>query len=79
MIGFIRSTNTSFGGIGELRWSSCRKEHRLLGFFSGETWTALVGCSHKESVYKPHGCLDTAKDRKKAVERWEVTTVEFDL
>lgn len=68
-----------FVGIGELRWTSGGKQQRLLGFFDGETWIALIGCSHKGRVYTPPSCLDTAKDRKKQVERAEVQSVEFDL
>src|SRR6202521_2512785 len=34
-------------GLGELRWSSENVEHRLLGFFRGGGWCALMGCTHK--------------------------------
>jgi hypothetical protein len=68
-----------FEGIGELRWKSSGKQQRLLGYFSGDSWVALIGCRHKGPVYTPHNCLVTAKVRKAELERREVTTVEFDL
>ena len=68
-----------FSGIGELRWKSCNKQHRLLGFFSGEAWVVLHGCYHKGRTYTPHDSLETAKKRKGQIDRKEVATVEFDL
>ena len=68
-----------FEGIGELRWQSRQKQHRLIGFFQEEAWIALIGCSHKGKVYKPPDCLETARKRKKHVEEGEVMTHEFDL
>jgi hypothetical protein len=66
-------------GVGELRWFSEGKQQRLLGFFQGDAWIALIGCKHKQQVYSPPGCLETAQKRKKQVERQEVQTVELDL
>lgn len=31
-------------GLGELRWPSENKQHRLLGFFMKGYWYAVVGC-----------------------------------
>ena len=66
-------------GLGELRWFSENKNHRLLGFFMDGFWYALVGCTHKKKVYNPHDALQTAKKYKGQVERGEVNTVEYDL
>ena len=66
-------------GLGELRWESEKKQQRLIGFFSGETWYAVIGCTHKQNIYKPPDTLDTAKKRKKQIEREEVKTTEYDL
>ncbi len=37
-------------GLGELRWPSEKKQHRLLGFFWGGGWCAVIGCTHKQHV-----------------------------
>lgn len=66
-------------GLGELRWPSEGKQHRLLGFFSEGFWYAVQGCTHKQQIYKPPECLDTAKRYKRQIERKEVRTVDYDL
>jgi hypothetical protein len=66
-------------GLGELRWNSCNKKHRLLGFFKGGYWFAVVGCTHKQQVYSPADALETAKKYKRSIERGEVNTVDYDL
>lgn len=66
-------------GLGELRWTSEKVEHRLLGFFHGGSWCALIGCTHKGKVYDPANALVTAVKRKKQVENGEVTTVAYEL
>jgi hypothetical protein len=66
-------------GLGELRWTSEKKQHRLLGFFIKGFWCAVVGCVHKQQVYSPTDSLDTALRHKGQIERREVDTVEYDL
>lgn len=66
-------------GLSELRWFSENKQQRLVGFFHGSAWIALIGCTHKQKRYTPPDSLQTAKKRKKQVERKEVETVEFDI
>jgi hypothetical protein len=66
-------------GLGELRWTSENKQHRLLGFFSAGSWYAVVGCIHKQQIYSPADALEMAKKYKKQIERGEVKTVEYDL
>ena len=66
-------------GVGELRWFSVNRQHRLLGFFMGGVWNALVGCTHKQQVYSPANSLETAKKYKGQIERGEVRTVEYDF
>lgn len=66
-------------GLGELRWPSEKRQHRLLGFFLGNYWYAVVGCTHKDQVYSPADSLETAKKYKKQIERGEVRTVAYDL
>lgn len=76
---YYRPALTGFPGLGELRWQSENKQHRLIGFFQGETWYAVMGCTHKQRVYKPPDALNTASKRKKQIERQEVNTVDYDL
>jgi len=66
-------------GLGELRWPSENKQNRLIGFFEGDVWYAVMGCTHKQQVYNPPNALDGADDRKKKIQRGEVSTVEYDL
>jgi len=66
-------------GLGELRWRSNNKEHRLIGFFIGYAWYAVIGCIHKQRNYSPANALETARTRKLQIEREEVETIEYDL
>ena len=66
-------------GLGELRWRSEGKEHRLMGFFMGAYWYAVIGCTHKQGVYSPTDALNTAKRNKRQIERGEVRTEDYDL
>lgn len=66
-------------GLGELRWPSENKAHRLLGFFMKGSWYAVVGCTHKGKVYNPADSLETAKRYKSQIERGQAETVEYDL
>ena len=66
-------------GLGELRWTSCKKQHRLIGFFWGYAWYAVIGCTHKQRIYSPAQCLETARSRKTQIERSEVETIEYEL
>lgn len=62
---------------GELRWDADKKEHRLFGFFDAGTWYALVGCTHKGTVYDPHGAFAVGDRRMKEVKERKVQTEEL--
>jgi hypothetical protein len=66
------------GGIGELRWKSENKQQRLIGYFKGETWYAVIGCTHKQRIYTPSDALNTAAIRKNQIEQGVVSTVNYD-
>lgn len=67
-------------GIGELRWQSGNKQHRLLGFFLAGSWIAVVGCTHKQQVYNPANSLDTAKKYMNEIKGGKArTTLDYDL
>lgn len=56
-------------GIWEWRFFADGVQQRLLGVFGSERKTAifLIGCFHKDNVYKPSDCLDTAIKRAKNI------------
>jgi hypothetical protein len=66
-------------GLGELRWLSGDKQHRLIGFFMKGYWYAVIGCTHKQQIYNPPDAIETGKKRKKQIEREEVNTVDYNL
>jgi hypothetical protein len=66
-------------GLGEIRWPSGNKQHRLLGFFGDGVWYAVHGCTHKQNIYDPADALATAVKRKNEIQKGEVKTVEYDL
>ncbi len=65
--------------LGELRWMSCKKQHRLIGFFMGGVWYALLGCTHKQQIYNPADALKIADKRRSDVENGNVNTVTYDF
>jgi lysozyme family protein len=68
-----------YRGIGELRWTSEKKEHRLVGYLQGNAFYALMGCTHKGSVYDPTDALDQADKRKTQIQNGKTITVMYDL
>lgn len=68
-----------YSGLGELRWTSERKEHRLIGYLNGGTFYAVMGCTHKGKVYNPADALDQADKRKTQIQNGTSTTVAYDL
>src|ERR1035438_4417098 len=65
-------TKKQFRGLGnglfEIKWKFDKKEFRSVGFHHRGFFVMLVGCTHKQNVYDPHNCLETAKHRKGEVE-----------
>jgi hypothetical protein len=70
---------TGYRGLGELRWTSEKTEHRLVGYLRGGVFFAVMGCTHKGKVYNPADALDQADKRKSQIENGRVTTVDYDL
>lgn len=54
-------------GVWEWRFFADGVQQRLLGVFGDERRTAvfLLGCSHKDRVYRPPECIETAIKRAK--------------
>jgi hypothetical protein len=65
--------------LGELRWTSEKVEHRLIGYLKGGTFYAVMGCTHKGKVYTPPDALDQADKRKDQIEAGTASTVLYDL
>jgi hypothetical protein len=76
---YYRPRLEGYKGLGELRWPSENKQHRLVGFFRRGFWYAVIGCTHKQRRYDPPDALETARRRKGQIERDEVRTVDYDL
>lgn len=74
-----RPSLRGYKGLGELRWESERKQHRLIGYLQGGTFFALIGCTHKQQIYDPSEALKTADKRRLQIERGEASTVAYDL
>jgi len=68
-----------YRGLGELRWVSENKQHRLVGYLKSGTFFALIGCTHKQQIYNPPDALATAEKRKKEIEGGKATVVSYDL
>jgi hypothetical protein len=68
-----------YKGLGELRWTSEKKEHRLIGYLQGGVFFAVMGCTHKGTVYDPADALDQADKRKSQIQDGKAITVEYDL
>jgi len=56
-----------YANLGELRWTSEKTEHRLIGFFQHGGWIAVMGCTKKGKVYSPADALDTADKRRRQI------------
>ena len=65
--------------LGELRWQSHGKQYRLIGYFEGEVYIALLGCTHKQQRYDPSSAIETAIDRKKKIRNGEATLCDYRL
>lgn len=68
-----------YKGLGELRWTSDKKEHRLIGYLQGGSFFAVMGCTHKGTVYDPADALDQADKRKSQIQNGKAITVAYDL
>lgn len=65
-------------GLAEIKWESGKKQHRIIGFDCQDAFLMLVGCSHKQDIYDPPGCLETARRLKGEVENGNWNTRSFD-
>jgi hypothetical protein len=70
-----------YRGLGEIRFESEKKEHRVIGYFNlvPRQYIMLIGCFHKQRIYTPANALDTALQRKKLIEQGEGTLRERKL
>jgi len=76
----FRASIAGHKGISEIRLKSENTQIRLVGCFAPDSkYIFLIGCTHKQQVYDPHSCLDTADRRKAEIDRREVTTSEHSV
>jgi hypothetical protein len=68
-----------YSGCRELRWTSEKVEHRIFGYQEADLFIMLVGCTHKQNVYHPHGTFQTLKDRISKLDRKEAYICEYPL
>jgi hypothetical protein len=68
-----------YRGLGELRWTSEKKEHRLIGYLHRGAFFAVMGCTHKGKVYDPADALEQADKRKDQIQNGTAVTVAYDL
>lgn len=68
-----------YSGLGELRWTSEKKQHRLVGYLKNGTFFAMIGCTHKQQAYDPVDALHSADKRKRELEGGKAKTVPYDL
>jgi hypothetical protein len=68
-------------GIWEWRFFAGGVQQRLLGIFGKGRRTAifLIGCSHKDDIYRPPECLRTAIKRAKEVREGRATLYEHEI
>ena len=66
-----------YSGLFELIFTAGEKQHRVLAMYgpSGTRYTVtmLLGCTHKQKVYKPADAFDTAMKRMGALKSGQAT------
>lgn len=72
-------------GQTELRWTSGKIEHRIIGYRIDDTeegvhqYVMLIGCTHKQTNYVPLDALETAKKRRTEIQKRIATISEYPL
>jgi hypothetical protein len=74
-----RPSLRGYKGLGELRWISEKKQQRLIGYLQRGVCFAVMGCTHKGTVYDPADALDQADKRKAQIQDGKAMTVEYEL
>jgi len=57
-------------GLGEIRWKSDKKQHRVIGcsWKNPAGYLLLIGCTHKQNIYNPPDALTTADKRRRGLQ-----------
>ena len=67
-------------GLTELRWKWDGKPYRIFGYQLAEfEYLMLVGCTHDQKKYNPPDALETARRRRKEVEKGKASYCEYPL
>jgi hypothetical protein len=77
-------TGKQNSGLTELRWTSGKIEHRIIGYRlpdEGQVrrYLMLIGCTHKGGVYAPPDAIATARTRRELLKMNRATTSEYPL
>jgi phage-related protein len=65
-------------GLAEIKWKAGKKEFRAIGFDHDDHFVMVLGCTHKQNVYDPPDCLNTAARRRREVEHGKWRTIDFE-
>lgn len=65
----------------EIRFKANGVQHRPLGFFGPgpSEFTILILATHKDDVYKPSSAIDTAAQRRKAIQSGQASTAPLQV
>jgi hypothetical protein len=67
-------------GLTELRWNAGHVPYRIIGYQNGDhEYLMLIGCTHNANKYSPPHAIETAQDRKKAIQQGVASRVEYQL
>ena len=66
-------------GLGEIKFTAGNVQYRLVGFQRpGCEFVILIGCTHKQDVYKPRDALTTAATRMREVKNGEAKVRQYE-
>jgi hypothetical protein len=72
-------------GLSELRWTSGKIEHRIIGHRLDDTkadthqYLMLIGCTHKQRNYIPPEALESARTRRSEIQQGVAAISEYHL
>lgn len=66
-------------GIWEIKWEAGKKQWRALGFDEDGWFVMVVGCTHKDNVYDPPNCFETAKKRRQETLDGKRMIINYDV
>jgi phage-related protein len=75
----IKQFRSLGGGLFEIKWEDT-KPFRALGYDDSDGYFVMVlGCTHKDDVYDPQSCIDTARKRMMEAKNGDWNIIEYPL